>query len=1168
MPQGARFVLNSRYVHILQPGEKQSQYAMTKAHIANLVEYAGTRETVSLNFDDITAKKPATEKQLSTIDDLLQKLGLKGKDNKLEEILEYNDYVENPTVKNASELISYLSEQVLLNGGIDDISSLIEYAAERPGVVKVGEHGLFSSSRNVDLKEAKEEVSNHKGNIWTHVLSLRREDADRLGYDSQEPWRNLVLSKIDVIAQTHNIEVSNLRWYGAMHNTGHHPHIHLFVYADEEAGTKPHLSKEGIKTIKSKFANEIFREEMHNTYVNKNDYYKELKSQSKEFLDKLLAEPLKYYDSEQLSEIVDKINLLATKLPDRGKMVYGFMPEGVKNLVDDIQCHLVYDNKILNDLYMQYCNCQYNIEKMYINEPELAPVDKIKAFTVIKNDIIKHAVELRNGVLPKIDRVSYEKPLEIEMTGHNGSDKASITDVISGKTEYSSPNDMPGDNYKYSKYRKKLTYEQLCKEYPFLEDLKLEGSVQEVKFKSLDYLSNKFIRTGEICRELADCYYYGNGCDRDINTATMWYGIAADQFKDSYANYMLGQIYYNGTDDIAIDKDLGAYYSSVAYSLFKNEIENYDFFSKLEAGSTDIDYIEDVSADDAYKEYLIGRLYLKGHGIEQDYSKAYYSFSLSAENGYAHANYYIGNMFYYGLGFEQNYKESLEYYEKAAAQNDYYAEYKLGRMYLKGEGVALNLEAAEQHFIKASEKVIMANYDLAKLYETHSEIFNKSDDYIYSLYKTALEGLIEQEKDMHDSFTEIRIGNMYLNGQGTGVNVDKAIEWLSKSAEQDNPDALYQLGYIFSSEKYPVFDEDKSFECYSKALDGYIKSEEENANATAEYRIGRMFVKGIGTEVDIPQGVIWLEKAALNNNSEAAYQLYKLYSEGIGIESNAERAMNFLEISSYLDNPFAQYTLGNLKIQENNITEGVKWLEKSAHSDISYANYRLGSIYSSDEYGLYNETVAREYYAKALNLFITAYSEQPDALSSYQIGQMYLNGQGTEVNVYKAIEWLSKSAEQDNPDAYYQLGYVYKYPQYGFNNEKLSAQSFNSAYDLYLKQFQIEPNANIAYKLGSIYHYGLGVEQNIEKAIEWYKQSAEMGNAKAQEKIEEINNQYKLGALSIASTVAHFGRIINTETIAAMKQRYSSDSKVLRQEKIQKIYSGQAVDDHSQKPEY
>ena len=1099
-------------------------------------------------------------------------------------------------MQSASNLISYLSEYILFNGGFDEAANLIEYAAQRPSVVKVGEHGLFSAIPNINLEEAKQEISSHKGNVYTHVLSLRREDAARLGFDSQEPWRNLIMSKIDIIANVHNIDLKDLRWYAAMHNTGNHPHVHLFVYADDNAAKQPFLKEKGLRKMKSEFAKEIFKEERHNIYVNKEQYKKALNLHAKGALDALLKKPLAYYDNEQLHSLIIKMNELSAQLPEKGKEKYGFMPKDIKRQIDDIQRHIVYDNKMLNQLYMGYCNEQFNLEKMYVNEPHQAPVDKIEAFKPIKNAILKHAYEIRQYGLMGFDNemtrvenetsnFSPEPPPRQEVSPSVSiefSTKSQGTDTNNSRNSFpkeSSTQKNPitqlregesgTDHYRQLQYRKHLNYNKLQKQFPFLKGYGFEGNLYDKKFQALKILSDDMnLRNGEICRELADCYYYGNGCEKDINSAFLWYGIAADQFKDSYANYRLGQIYYNGADDIEIDTELGSYYSKTAYIEFRDEIENTEYFSRMEQGNSDLVYYSKVSADDAYKEYLIGRLFLKGHGVEQNYNSAFNSFLLSAENGYAHANYYIGNMYYYGLGFEQDYLEAFGYYQAASDNRDSYADYRLGKMYQKGEGININLIEAERHYQKSHLKVVMANYDLARLYETNTDTFDKSDDEIFSLYQAALEGLIMQEEDIHNDFTEIRIGNMYLSGKGTEQNIEKAIEWFEKAAEQNNPDALYQLGYIYGAEAYSVLNEEKSNEYYSRALAEYINAEKDNANANAECRIGRMYVNGMGTEANGAEGVRWLEKSALNNNSDAAYQLYKLYSEGELIESDHERAVQFLEISARLDNPYAQYAFGKLKLDDGDVKESIKWLEQASDKNMPYASYKLGTVYASDEYGQLDEEKSQKFYSKALSDFETVYQENPDDLTAYQIAGMYLSGKGTEQNIEKAIEWFEKAAEQNNPDALYQLGYIYRNENYGVSDMERSNEFFKLAYERMLNHFADCPNGDTAYQIGTLFHYGLGVECDIDKAIEWYKKSLELGNQKAQQKINEAEETNHSSAMAIASTAAHLGRMIDTETHAAFKQKYTSDKKILREEKIKKIEAGQAVDDKAYDYDY
>lgn len=169
--------------------------------------------------------------------------------------MEFEDYKNNPTAENASELISIIIER---NADvIGNRQNFVGYMAMRPGVEKRGEHGLFNESNEpIVLDQIAEEVANHPGNVWSHIVSLRREDAIRLGYDNSDRWRELVMRHIADIAEQTIIPLCNLKWYGAFHDTTHHPHIHLIVYSTNPK--QGFLTKQGIDKIRSVFANDIF----------------------------------------------------------------------------------------------------------------------------------------------------------------------------------------------------------------------------------------------------------------------------------------------------------------------------------------------------------------------------------------------------------------------------------------------------------------------------------------------------------------------------------------------------------------------------------------------------------------------------------------------------------------------------------------------------------------------------------------------------------------------------------------------------------------------------------------------------------------------------------------------------------------------------------------------
>ena len=217
-----------------------------KGGAGGLLKYMGTREGVE-RLPLSRANAPATKQQKSLIASVLKRIP------DTVHYPEYQEYLRRETKGSANEFLNAVLKQ---EEDAENIRKLVTYMAERPGVVKLGKHGLFSQTdAPIDLETAAEEVGNHEGYIWTHIVSLHREDAERLGYNNAESWKSLIRRNVTTIAEAHKIPVSDLQWYAAFHDTGHHPHIHLMVYSKGQEG---YLSKKSIDSLRSYFGNDIF----------------------------------------------------------------------------------------------------------------------------------------------------------------------------------------------------------------------------------------------------------------------------------------------------------------------------------------------------------------------------------------------------------------------------------------------------------------------------------------------------------------------------------------------------------------------------------------------------------------------------------------------------------------------------------------------------------------------------------------------------------------------------------------------------------------------------------------------------------------------------------------------------------------------------------------------
>ena len=355
----------------------------SKTHIGNYVSYIATRDGVE-KADSTQKFMEAIEKQKQIIKKLLSDYP----DSK--DLYEYQDYLDKPNRGNADELILWIAETHTELFG--DREKYISYIAQRPRVEKISSHGLFTDDGvPIVLSDVQKEVAESKSNVWTHIISLKREDAERLGYNNAKAWMNLIRSQRNMIAENMKIVPENFRWYAAFHNEGHHPHIHMIAYS-----TKPseaYLTEKGIENIKSNFAKVIFRQDLISIYQKQTKHRNKLRAEAKNIVEDLVANiNCEIYVS---ASIQNKLLELADRLSKtKGKKVYGYLKPDVKALVDSIVDELTNDSRI-KKLYGLWYEQKENTIRTYTDEmSDRIPLVNNKEFKSIKNAIIKEALKL------------------------------------------------------------------------------------------------------------------------------------------------------------------------------------------------------------------------------------------------------------------------------------------------------------------------------------------------------------------------------------------------------------------------------------------------------------------------------------------------------------------------------------------------------------------------------------------------------------------------------------------------------------------------------------------------------------------------------------------------------------------------------------------------------
>lgn len=891
----SQIIVTSRY---LKSGTQKS-----KNKRRNYTKYIATRETVEVRDQNIMDRNDnATKNQEQLLNDLLSDFP------EAKKYLEYEDYTVNPTVENASELISTIIER---NADvIGNRQNFVGYMAMRPGVQKRGSHGLFNEKDEpIILDRVANEIANHKGNVWSHVISLRREDAIRLGYDNSEAWRQLVMRHISDIAKNQKISLCNLKWYAAFHDTTHHPHIHLLVYSENTK--EGFLTNEGINKIRSAFANDIFKDDLQSIYQEQTLSRNELKAVSKtEFKSIVRKVQQGGFENPQLENLIRKLYSQLQNV--KGKKVYGYLPPDVKETVNSIFSELAKDNNI-RQLYEKWCSLESLKYKSYTQkEKELPPLVDNKVFQPVRNMIIRTVLDMN---YPVID-VEIEEP---EPTEQFANDDFYVDILLKFDESEQSEND-------------KVTFSD--NDEPTAEDF-IWSNENEVTVDIEDYepQSKYYLKWSTAYKEACKIIYNKQSKLEDFKKAEQLL-LSESKSGNVLAIHDLGKLY--STDKLgAKDEEKSfAFYQEALQGFMEIEPDSDYMFPYEPKFKGQVMKPADMRS---YVWYRIGKMHCYGLGTEQDYEKAFQWFLKSSQEGHKFAQYSLANLYYYGNSVEKDLSQAFLWYQKSASQGQPYASYAVAQMYSKGEYVAENNETAQRY------------------------------------YKAALSGFLELEsKDQADDNLFYKIGVMYKNGLGTEADISKAIDYFKRSAEMNNKNGLYEYGKTLIQGKYIEADLNKGLECIEKAMKlknsnakrffalEYISGEyfsqdiekglfmltecADKGDSFACFQLGQFYLKGeIGTQ-DLERAEKYLLLAEDNEFTQYAFGKLYLQEEKYDIQ----KAVDYFEKSAD-KNMWSSYQLGRLYLfgadeLEKDKEKAVEWLTKSANDGNEYVQNMLNNI--------------------------------------------------------------------------------------------------------------------------------------------------------------------------------------------------------------------------------
>ena len=631
----AKLIIKFKY---LKPNARTS--------VGGYAKYIATREGVD-KIDKSFKLASSSLKQQQLIEKILTDFP----DSK--EMLEYEDYLKEPTVGNASEFITRALEDNSYE--VMQTKTYADYIATRPRAERFGSHGLFTDDGvQIKLNEVSDELNNYGGNVWTVIISLRREDAERLGYNVGERWRDMLRTQTAALAENFKIPMEHLKWYAAFHNESHHPHVHLMVYADE--GIKPYLSKRGVMNLRSSFAKDIFAQELLCVYEKQTEHRDALRLHSREVIAEIVSKINSgTYDNPKLEEML--LQLADRLSKTSGKKQYGYLKDDVKAIVNRIVDELAADERIVA-LYDLWYEQKEEILHTYTQElPARIPLVDNPEFKTVKNAVIHEAINIL------ADRFPIDEPEE-----------QSASDPEPADEEIESP---------LTDKEKKSVMWRLYRQAKELLDSESEDYDPDT---AVDLLIDSAHLGCDVAKyRLGKMFLRGKDVTKNIDYALVWLEDAVSD-GNQYAEYLLGKTLLQETD---IEQDLPR-----AEELLKRSSDK----------------------GNRYAKYMLGKAYLDGVLLLQNIPEAIRLLTESADKHFAPAQYILGKLLYRGEIIPQDLERAVGYLERAAAQGNPYAAYLAGKILLTEDAVKDVLRAIRNFEIAAKNGNDFAEYQLGKLY--------------------------------------------------------------------------------------------------------------------------------------------------------------------------------------------------------------------------------------------------------------------------------------------------------------------------------------------------------------------------------------------------------------------------------------------------------------------
>lgn len=292
--------------------------------------------------------------------------------------------------------------------------------------------------------------------------------------------------------------------------------------------------------------------------------------------------------------------------------------------------------------------------------------------------------------------------------------------------------------------------------------------------------------------------------------------------------------------------------------------------------------------------------------VDGDFDTARNELTPLAEKGDATSQFLLGLMHYHGKGGTRDFGKAFSLFERAAARGFRSARFNVAYMLVRGEGVERDQEKALKIFRRLAQ---LGDKEARYILSAYEHL----DGVVYPDVSSALQRYIEkaQEGDAEASFRACVAYHFILQV------MEEAVPWCEYAARAGHASAQARLGLMYLAGDGIERDVDKAMSWYEKAA--------EKGLAHAQKQLALIHAAGGEAE----KAFYWAGKAAEQKNFEGVAILGLLYAKGVGVERDDARALELLREAAYEGEFIAQASLASIYLHargvEVDLAEAAKW---------------------------------------------------------------------------------------------------------------------------------------------------------------------------------------------------------------------------------------------------